>query len=148
MSKRDLLLRHEISDKMKLAFLIGCLSLEMSQVINQLIKGSKLSFTQLNILEVVCHRPDGMTVNHIKDHLLSESPNISRSLNALMKSGYIEKVRLEDDQRKVNVIATQAGIDMCHTAGHALSRLDMTLNDEDVKSCLALLSRTYFHEAD
>lgn len=90
--------------------MIQCISHEIEANQARLLKPFGISSTQLSIVHTLdLHVADFMTVNEIKDQMVDDSPNVSRSLSGLEKMGFVTKTRDENDQRIVIVRLTELG---------------------------------------
>ncbi len=94
----------------KAAFLIICSAQELLNKLGKIAKEFDISLTQLQILHVLDElAPKPITVNTIRELLVEDSPNVSRSINKLVEKGLAVKKRSETDQRVVHVIITDDG---------------------------------------
>jgi len=144
MANKQLIIDADYPVPMKVMALIQCISHELEAEMKRMLKPFNISNTQLMILhELDKHVEDKMTVNEIKARMVDDSPNVSRSLNALMTAGLIEKTRDEKDQRVVWISITEAGINMHHEVDKVMmtNPKNMPLNAEEMQQCYELLKK-------
>lgn len=94
----------------KAAFLIICTSQELLTKLGKITGEFSISMTQLQILHVLdhlCH--EKLTVSTVRQLLVEDSPNVSRSINKLVEKGLAVKERSSTDQRMVHVSITPSG---------------------------------------
>jgi DNA-binding MarR family transcriptional regulator len=68
-----------------------------------------LSFSQVRILGVLVREVDQASVNHLADRLGLSLPATSRSVEGLVKRGYVTRAEDAEDRRVKNVTATGDG---------------------------------------
>ncbi|MBU1194297.1 MAG: MarR family transcriptional regulator [Proteobacteria bacterium] len=99
----------------KAAFLIICSAQELLNKLGNITKEFGISLTQLQILHILDEIPQGKTtVNTIRNLLVDDSPNVSRSINKLVDKQLAQKERSTEDQRVVFVSITDAGRSVHH----------------------------------
>ncbi len=100
----------EVSAQNKAALLTICTAQEVQNRMRNLLKVHDISFTQLTILHILDELPSNeITVNTIRQLMIDDSPNVSRSLNKLASKDLINKERSTKDQRVVYISITEAG---------------------------------------
>ncbi len=143
MAKRNTILESSCPIENKIYGLIRCIAHEMEAETAKSLKQYGLSNTQLSILEALdnCGRNEILTVNQIKDTLLDESPNVSRSLKRLMEKKWIEKEQDVLDKRVVRIKITKAGIKVHRDAALAIvkKKEEPSLSIEETKILYDLL---------
>ena len=88
---------------------------------------SNLSINELHLLESVAKNPDrGMTISDIAMDQNITMPSVTVAINKLAKKGYVEKVRCEDDGRRVFVKLTTLGRKV--NSGHQYFHENMVRN--------------------
>ena len=109
MANKDLIIESTaLSIEEKVIALLACIAQEQRVEMSRLISDTKLSLLQLQLLHELS--ADGpMTVTQLKNALVDDSPNVSRTLNKLVEAGYVSKERSVQDQRTVFVSITPSG---------------------------------------
>ena len=141
MANKNLIINADIPIEQKVLGLIICTGQELTTEMQRNIKHLKLSLTQLQILHTLSFAPKGkLTVNQIKQFMIDDSPNVSRSLNKLMENKLIVKKRRSDDQRIVDILITDAGREMHNKADkELLANSSINLSPEDTEKLYELL---------
>ncbi len=68
---------------------------------------------QYNVLRILRgSHPQTLTCSAIGERLLDRTPDVTRLLNRLERSGLIARERAEHDRRVVEVVVTQKGLDL------------------------------------
>lgn len=89
---------------------ISYIGQELESYANKMLIPFKLSYIQFQILGTLMRSEEKMlTVNQIKEELIANNPNVSRSVNTLMANDLIKKQRSEKDQRVVHIKLTSKG---------------------------------------
>lgn len=89
---------------------ISYIGQELESYANKMLIPFKLSYIQFQILGTLMRSEEKMlTVNQIKEELIANNPNVSRSVNTLMANDLIKKQRSEKDQRVVHIKLTAKG---------------------------------------
>lgn len=110
MADKAKIINSNISMQNKVALLTICTAQEIQNKVQVLLKKYDISFSQLTILHILDEAPnEKMTVNQIKQYMVDESPNVSRSLNKLASKGLVSKNRSVSDQRVVYISITENG---------------------------------------
>ncbi len=142
MANKDLVKNSQMTTEQKAMALLICIAQEKSGEMTRNIKPFNLSMTQLTILHTLSFAPEGrLTVNQIKNFMIDDSPNVSRSLNRLMENGCIEKERSSEDQRVVYIKITEKGRQTHTDADRALVKIQLNLSEEDVNTLYSILSK-------
>ncbi len=69
-----------------------------------------LSLPQYNILRILNGSvPNGLSVLDIKGRMIDRSSNVSRLVEKLRESGYVERIPAKDDRRMVVVTISESG---------------------------------------
>lgn len=88
-------------------------------------KEHDLTSSQYNILRILKGQyPDKVSVNLLKDRMLDKMSDASRLVERLRVKGFVERETSKIDRRKVEVIITEAGLNL-------LKDLDVLENDID-----------------
>lgn len=110
MADKDKIYKSDLPIQDKAAFLIICSAQELLNKIGTITKKFDISLTQLQILDILDTLPeDHVTVNTIRQFMVDDSPNVSRSINKLVEKQLVTKERSTNDQRVVFVTITAAG---------------------------------------
>ena len=134
--KSDFLIRD------KAAVLVGCTAQEIANFVEKQIQEFDISRAQLSILHFLdLAEQDKMTVNELRETLIDDSPNVSRSLNKMVEKGLIRKERQTDDQRVVYVSITEKGRQMHHDADEKIIGHNVRLSDKECKQLIELLMK-------
>ena len=145
MAKKEVIIKSQCPVENKIYGLIRCIAHEMEAETTKCLKSYGLSNTQLSILEALdnCGMHKEMTVNQIKECLLDESPNVSRSLNKLMERKLIQKEQDKKDKRIVKIRITEDGTKAHRDAALAITKNKgkPKLTKEEVKKLFALLMK-------
>ena len=111
MAKIDQELRHEFpNNKVRL---IANLLFSTSWFKNkhqELLKPYQLSATQLNVLSILRGNGDWMTMGSVKERMVEKSPNVTRMMDKILKKGWVERKRSEEDRRVVFVRISKDGV--------------------------------------
>lgn len=79
---------------------------------NELLKPSKISVQQYNILRILRGAGKAITVNSVKERMIQKSPNSTRLMDKLCEKGLINRIRCEKDRRVVHVEITKKGLEI------------------------------------
>ncbi|WP_207655723.1 MarR family winged helix-turn-helix transcriptional regulator [Vallitalea okinawensis] len=140
MAKKELIIHSDMKLEHKVMGLLQCIAQEQNVRVDRCLRPMNLSYTQLNILHILSQVPTGqLTVNQIKQFMIDESPNVSRSLNKLMENGHIIKERSKEDQRVVYITITDSGRELHKTADQEILKLSLNLSEEDLQTVYEIL---------
>ena len=140
MANKQAVINSDLDVIQKVMALIACLGQELKTEMTRKLKPTGLSLIQLSILHALSKSPEKqLTVNQIKHLMLDESPNVSRALNKLMDSGFIEKRRDTKDQRVVYIHITPDGESMHTNADKELLSVKFDINEQDAQKLYELL---------
>lgn len=78
---------------------------------NEMLKPSKITVQQYNILRILRGAGKAITVNSVKERMIQKSPNSTRLMDKLCDKGLIERKRCENDRRVVYVEITKGGLE-------------------------------------
>ena len=78
---------------------------------NEVLKPTKISVQQYNILRILRGAGKAITVNSVKERMIKKSPNSTRLMDKLCDKGLIARRRCENDRRVVYVEITQLGLE-------------------------------------
>lgn len=101
---------------------------------------------QYNVLRILRgSHPATLMCSEIGDRLLDRTPDVTRLLDRLERSGYITRARASYDRRVVEVGITDAGIDLLNRMhGEVMAvqdRLAKYLSDDEQRVLIDLLER-------
>ena len=140
MADKDKIFSSELPIQEKAAFLVICSAQELLNKLGGITKKFGISLTQLQILhvlEMLSH--ERVTVNTIRELLVEDSPNVSRSINKLVEKGLAVKERSVEDQRVVYVSVTDAGRDVHKRCDRQIVGNTVDLSDEKSRMLADLL---------
>ncbi len=126
----------------KAAFLIICSAQELLNKLSGIAKEFNISLTQLQILHVLDEVwPAPITINTIRELLVEDSPNVSRSVNKLVEKNLATKKRSDKDQRIVHVSITDAGKSVHHRCDKKIIGNTISLSKKDSNVLAELLMK-------
>ncbi len=130
----------ELTQEQKTVSLLMCTAQELMTKINLILQPYNLSVTQVQILHILSQTAGGkMTVSEIKQFMVNHNPNVSRSLNSLMKQNFITKNRCANDQRVVYIQLTQEGIKIHDLAYKELISINLNISKKDLNQLYKIL---------
>lgn len=106
----------------------------LSGVQAEMLKPYGISIQQYNILRILRGmHPKPATVKTLIDRMIDKNSNASRLVDKLLKKGLLERNTCPRDRRRVDVMITEAGLDMVSEVTKALKKNKkfMNLTDED-----------------
>lgn len=110
------------------------------------LKPYKITMQQYNVLRILrgAH-PEGMASARIRERLLDKTSDVSRLIDRLEKSKFIERQTSKEDKRVVEIFLTLRGLELL---GQIRSvdklhkvQLPKSLNDEEAQLLSALLDK-------
>ena len=142
MANKQLIINSDLTLEQKVLALLACLAQEKKAEMSRLIRHTELSLLQLQLLHTLSHAPEKrLTVNQLKQAMVDESSNVSRSLNNLMDKGFIVKERNRQDQRTVHISLTEAG-EVAHIeADKNLLSMSLGLSESELEQFYGLLTK-------
>ena len=130
----------DLSLDQKVMALLICVAQEKKAEASRLLGGTVLSLLQLNLLHALSKAPGkSLTVNQLRELMVEDSPNVSRTLNKLAEQGLVEKTRSAEDQRTVFVSITDAGEQAHIAADERLEVFSTGLSERDLRTLYRLL---------
>lgn len=144
MANKDLIINSDFDILTKTYALILCVAGDLESATNKILSEFNISKLQLDILhELHLAQEDVLSIKEIKEKMVSDSPNVSRSVNKLMENGFIEKERTLADQRVVKVKITKKGKEIHENADKARLKVayQNNLSESEVKALYDLLSK-------
>ncbi len=80
-----------------------------------------LSIQQFNILRILRGRGDQpSTVKLLTERMIDKMSNASRLVDKLKEKGYVRRQECESDRRRVDIVITEAGLDIVAKASKAV----------------------------
>ena len=116
----------------------------LSGVQAEMLKPYGISIQQYNILRILRGmHPKPATVKILIDRMIDKNSNASRLVDKLLKKGLLERNTCPRDRRRVDVMITEAGLDMVSEVSKALKKRKdfMNLTDEDAVVLSDLLDK-------
>lgn len=142
MANKDLIINSDTTSEEKAIGLLVCTGAEYTSKLTRSIKEFNISLTQLYILHILSKTKEGiLTVNQIKELMVDESPNVSRSLNKLMENNCVIKERNLKDQRVVYIKITERGRKLHIDADEKIKGVSTNLSSEEQVELIKLLKK-------
>jgi MarR family transcriptional regulator, organic hydroperoxide resistance regulator len=96
---------------------------------NSIFNNYKITSTQFNILRILKgnRNPEGMTCSDIGSRMITRDSDITRLLDKLEKSGWIQRQRPDSDRRKVLSLITEQGLALVSEITPQLDNLEKQL---------------------
>ena len=144
MANKKVIIDSDSDLKDKCTSLLFCIVQCYQSQINKKLRPLNISLTQLLILDML-EKADfqKMTVNEIKNSLVDDCPNVSRSLNKLLETRNILKKRCTQDQRVVYVSITNKGRETHQLADQLIKDIHINLEGSDLEQFYQLLLKIY-----
>jgi DNA-binding MarR family transcriptional regulator len=137
---KDKIYKSNLPVQDKAAFLIICSAQELLNKIGTITKRFGISLTQLRILDILDSlSQEKVTVNTIRQLMVDDSPNVSRSINKLVAQQLATKQRSTEDQRVVYVSITEAGRKVHMACDREIIGKTIQLPDQESKALADLL---------
>lgn len=93
----------------------------LNQQATQALKPYNISVQQFNILRILRGmQPEPATVKLLTERMIDKMSNASRLVEKLYKKGLVERKSCEFDRRRVDILITQAGLDLLAEASETL----------------------------
>ena len=84
--------------------------LKLEEEALRISSASRLSISEMHLLEAIAKgRGQGRSITDIARELDITLPSVTTAVNKLVRKGFVEKVRSEDDKRQVFVVLTRDG---------------------------------------
>lgn len=140
MADKDKIYKSDLPLQDKAAYLIICSAQELMNKLGAITGQFGISLTQLQILHTLDMLPQAqVTVNTIRDLLVDDSPNVSRSINKLVEKKLVTKQRSTEDQRVVFVSISAAGSAVHHQCDQKILGKTIDLPDQECRTLVDLL---------
>ncbi|SEP64663.1 MarR family winged helix-turn-helix transcriptional regulator [Neolewinella agarilytica] len=110
------------------------------------LKPYGLSLQQFNIMRILRGRGgQPSTIKLLTERMLDKMSNASRLVDKLKEKGYVERKECAEDRRRVDILITEAGLDVIERASQAVERSRSssfnTLTDEEANQLSHLLDK-------
>ena len=90
----------------------------------KLLKRHKLSSPLYNILRILRGvGPEGLPCSQVGARMVTREPDVTRLVDRLVRSGWVERHRSEQDRRVVNVVITRKGLKLVDRLDEPVARL-------------------------
>ncbi len=90
---------------------------------NRALKPFGLSLQQFNIMRILRGRGDQpSTIKLLTERMLDKMSNASRLVDKLKEKGYVERKECPEDRRRVDILITDAGLDIIERASQAVEQ--------------------------
>lgn len=114
-------------------------------VMQDVFKSYGITNQQYNILRILRgSNPTPCTIQTLKDRMLDKQPDVSRLVDRLQSKGLLGRTVNPDDRRKMNVVITEAGLDLLAEMDPAVNKFEelfSSLADNEVDSLNTLLDQ-------
>lgn len=88
------------------------------------LKAFGISLQQFNVLRILKgQHPEPATVNTLVERMIDKNSNASRIVEKLRSKGFVLRTTCPDDRRRVDVVITDAGINMLEQCNKAMAQL-------------------------
>ena len=113
---------------------------KMSDNLHKMARGEAI------MLECLAHSDNGLMPNEIAKSAHVSTARVAAILKAVEKKGYIQRISLEGDRRKVNIVLTEAGLKKVEDRREEMLKgiacyLEV-LGEEDTENLLRILEKT------
>lgn len=113
---------------------------KMSDNLHKMARGEAI------MLECLAHSDNGLMPNEIAKRAHVSTARVAAFLKAVEKKGYIQRISLEGDRRKVNIVLTEAGLkkveDRREEMLKGIACYLKVLGEEDTENLLRILEKT------
>ena len=118
----------------------------LNQLTGQALKPYGLSLQQFNILRILRGRAGKpATVKLLAERMIDKMSNASRLVDKLKEKGFLERRECPTDRRRVDILISDAGLDMIDRASKAIdtsrTMVFSQLTDEDAVVLSRLLDK-------
>jgi len=97
----------------------------LSNLQNQFFKSYGISAQQFNVLRILRgQHPKPASMGLVKDRMLDKMSNSSRLVEKLRLKGLLERNECESDRRQVDILITNAGLDLLAQIDQKIESLD------------------------
>ena len=113
---------------------------KMSDNLHKMARGEAI------MLECLAHSDNGLMPNEIAKSAYVSTARVAAFLKAVEKKGYIQRISLEGDRRKVNIVLTNIGWDAVKGRRERMLKGVVAylerLGEEDTENLLRILEKT------
>ena len=96
---------------------------ELSYAVDQFFRPFDITPSQYNVLRILRGAgTDGLCRNEISERMVTPTPDMTRLLDRMEKTGWVTRERAEEDRRQVSTHITRSGMDL-------LARLEKPTGD-------------------
>jgi DNA-binding MarR family transcriptional regulator len=96
---------------------------ELSYAVDQFFRPFDITPSQYNVLRILRGAgADGLCRNEISERMVTATPDMSRLLDRMERTGWVTRERAEDDRRQVSTHITKSGMEL-------LARLETPTRD-------------------
>ena len=96
----------------------------LNQISGATLKNYGLSLQQFNILRILRGRGgQPATVKLLTERMLDKMSNASRLVDKLKGKGYVKRQQCPTDRRRVDIVITEAGLDVINRASDEVTRV-------------------------
>ena len=93
----------------------------LNQQTGQVLRPFDISVQQFNILRILRGRKgEPATIKSLTGRMLDKMSNASRLVDKLKRKGLVERTECPTDRRRVDIVITQAGLDLLIDASNAM----------------------------
>jgi DNA-binding MarR family transcriptional regulator len=86
---------------------------ELSYAIDQFFRPFGITSSQYNVLRILRGAgTDGLCRNEISERMLTATPDMSRLLDRIERTGWITRERAEEDRRQISTYITKSGMEL------------------------------------
>jgi DNA-binding MarR family transcriptional regulator len=119
---------------------------ELSYAADKSLRELGITQPQYNVLRILRGASeDGLYRNEISSRMVAATPDMSRLLDRMEKSGWITRKRSEDDRRQVSTFITESGQKLLATieapVGHHTNQMFEGVSSADLKLLLNVLAQ-------
>jgi DNA-binding MarR family transcriptional regulator len=111
----------------------------------KLLKPYDISFQQFNILSILRGQyPNAASIQLIKERMIDQNSDVSRLVDRLLKKKLLNRTTCPKDRRQVDVVITQAGLDILKKIDLQTSQFDSlvsSLSEEEARTLNQLLDK-------
>lgn len=111
----------------------------------KLLKPYDISFQQFNILSILRGQyPNAASIQLIKERMIDQNSDVSRLVDRLLKKKFFNRTTCPKDRRQVDVVITQAGLDILKKIDLQTSQFDSlvsSLSEEEARTLNQLLDK-------
>jgi MarR family transcriptional regulator, 2-MHQ and catechol-resistance regulon repressor len=99
-------------------------SSQVKHCIDSNLNISNLSSQQYNVLRILRGAAKAIPIMDISDRLVEPTMGITRLINKLNKSGYIDRFQSDTDRRVFNIAINKKGLDLLASLDEKVDRID------------------------